>query len=80
MSWEESAELMFSKASKDDVVVKWADLLDFYIQVDKERSKATIFQPIHHDGDFKAAQHSRWGDYDDHGDLGDGDGQSMNVQ
>ena len=59
ISWEESVDQMFSKASKDGMVVRWADLLDFYIQLDKERSKATVFQPIHHDGDFKAAQHSR---------------------
>ena len=39
--------------------VTWADVLDFYIRLDQERSKATVFQPLHHDGDFKAAQHSR---------------------
>ena len=26
----------------------------------QEKSKASVFQPIHHDGDFKAAQHSRY--------------------
>ena len=74
--WSSSAEQFFSQASKDGNVIKWSDLLDFYINLDKvktflierirtssfsgqEKSKATVFQPIHHDGDFKAAQHSR---------------------
>lgn len=61
------------RASKDRSVVRWSDLLDFYISLDKERSKETVFQvqhppcsgappcaqPLHHDGDYKAAQHSR---------------------
>ena len=29
------------------------------IRLETERSSATVFQPLHHDGDFKAAQHSR---------------------
>ena len=58
-SWADGADRMFSQASKDGSGITWANLLDFYIQVDKERSRATVLQPIHHDGDFKAAQHSR---------------------
>ena len=51
--------VLFERSTKDGKVVRWSDLLDFYIGLDKERSKETIFQPLHHDGDFKAAQHSR---------------------
>ena len=58
--WSESANKMFSKCSNDGSVVRWSDLLDFYINLDQEKSKATVFQPLHHDGDFKAAQHSRF--------------------
>lgn len=38
----------------------WSAVLNFYIDIDQEKSKATVFQPLHHDGDFKAAQHSRF--------------------
>ena len=57
--WQDSAGHLFDRSSKDGQLVRWADLLDFYIRLDKERSKETIFQPLHHDGDFKGAQHSR---------------------
>ena len=45
--------------ARDGFAVSWADILDFFIQLETERSSATVFQPLHHDGDFKAAQHSR---------------------
>ena len=55
-AWFDSARVLFERSTKDGKVVRWSDLLDFYIGLDKERSKETIFQPLHHDGDFKAAQ------------------------
>ena len=58
-AWVDSAGVLFDRSSKDSSIVRWSDLLDFYIRLDKERSKETVFQPLHHDGDFKAAQHSR---------------------
>ena len=58
-AWVNSAGVLFDRSTKDGTVVRWSDLLDFYIRLDKERSKETVFQPLHHDGDFKAAQHSR---------------------
>ena len=58
-SWEESAGVMFDRASRGATMVRWSHILDFYIRLDKERSSETVFQPLHHDGDFKAAQHSR---------------------
>ena len=58
-AWVDSAGVLFDRSTKDGTVVRWSDLLDFYIRLDKERSKETVFQPLHHDGDFKAAQHSR---------------------
>ena len=57
--WSESAERLFIRCSRESNIVTWSDVLNFYIDIDQEKSKATIFQPLHHDGDFKAAQHSR---------------------
>lgn len=36
--WSSSAEQFFSQASKDGNVIKWSDLLDFYINLDKVKS------------------------------------------
>ena len=57
--WSDSAEIMFAKCCHDSNMVTWSDILDFYINLDQEKSKSSVFQPLHHDGDFKAAQHSR---------------------
>ena len=58
--WSDSAERMFTRCSRESNIVTWSDVLNFYIDIDQEKSKATVFQPLHHDGDFKAAQHSRY--------------------
>ena len=58
--WSDSAERMFTRCARESNIVSWSDVLNFYIDIDQEKSKATVFQPLHHDGDFKAAQHSRF--------------------
>ena len=58
--WSDSAERMFTRCARESNTVSWSDVLNFYIDIDQEKSKATVFQPLHHDGDFKAAQHSRF--------------------
>ena len=57
--WSESAEDMFNECCQEGNIVSWSDILDFYINTDQEKNRASIFQPLLHDGDFKAAQHSR---------------------
>ena len=57
--WSESAEDMFNECCQEGNIVSWSDILDFYINIDQEKNRASIFQPLLHDGDFKAAQHSR---------------------
>ena len=39
--WSSSAEEFFSQASKDGNVIKWSDLLDFYINLDKVKTFLT---------------------------------------